>query len=82
MPLNKASLATELRAKIISKYGGDPDDSATLNKFCEAIADSVIDHIVANATITFTAGDIPVSVSSVTHIGANTTGSPLANKIT
>lgn len=74
MPMSKPGLSGELRAKIISKYGGDPDDSATLNKFCDAVAEAVIEHIVANATITFIAGDIPVVVSLTTGIGANTGG--------
>lgn len=52
MPLNKAQLATEIREEIISKYGGNPDDSATLDKFCQAIANSVVDHIIANAVVT------------------------------
>jgi hypothetical protein len=52
MPLSKPNLATELRAKIISKYGGNPDDSATLDKFCQAISEAVIDHIIANAVVT------------------------------
>lgn len=81
MPMSKSGLATELRAKIISKYGQNPADSALLNKFCEAISEAVIDHIIANTIITLIPGDIPVQVSIVTGAGA-TLAATLNGKIT
>lgn len=72
MPLSKPNLATELRAKIISKYGGNPDDSATLNKFCEAIADAVVDHIVANALVTSVTSTPGASAGGTTLPGTAT----------
>jgi tRNA A37 threonylcarbamoyltransferase TsaD len=74
MALSKSGLKTRIRNNIIAQWGGEPDDSATLDKFCQAVADAVVDEIVANATITFLNGDIPVQVNITTGAGANVGG--------
>lgn len=81
MALSKATLAGMIKANIETEFG-PADDQAMLNKFAKAVADAVVDHITAEATITFNPGDIPVQVSLVTGIGANTAGAPLKPRIT
>lgn len=57
MAMNKPGLAGEIKAKIEAKYGKAADDGALLQKFCEAVAEAVIDHITTNAQVT-TAGTV------------------------
>lgn len=60
MPLSIPGLAGELKTEIEALYG-TADDSATLQKFCDAVSKAVINHIKNNADIDFAAADIPVS---------------------
>lgn len=80
MPLNAANMGTEIKAAIEGAYG-PANDPAMLSGFCNAIATAVVNHIKTNGTITFAPGDIPVSVSTGSGVGANTAGAPLTGKI-
>lgn len=51
MALNIAGLAGEMKTAIESAYGKPADDSATLQKFCDAVSEAVINHIKANAVV-------------------------------
>jgi hypothetical protein len=73
MPMNIPQLSGEIKTAIQEEYG-PADDSATLDKFCNAIAKAVINHIKINGTITFLDGDIPVQVSIASGTGANIGG--------
>jgi hypothetical protein len=51
MALSIPGLAGELKTEIEALYGV-ADDSATLQKFCDAVSKAVISHIIANAVVT------------------------------
>lgn len=71
MALNKATLASDLEDAI--KAIANDDD--VRQKMAEAIANNVIDHLVANGVVTVASG-ITVQVDPTTGIGATTgTGS-------
>jgi len=53
MALSKSSLKDRIKNNIIAAYGA-PDDSAQLEKMCQAIADAVVDEIKANAAVSVT----------------------------
>lgn len=74
MAMNISGLAGEIKTEIETAYGKAADDPALLQKFCDAIAKAVVNHIMTNATITFASGDIPVQVSTTTGAGSNTGG--------
>jgi hypothetical protein len=80
MALTKASLSGKIKTQIQALYG-PADDGALLTKFCDAVAQAVVDEIQQNAVITFAPGDIPVQVNVTTGVGANTAGSPLTTKV-
>jgi hypothetical protein len=52
MPLNAATLKTELRAAILGADCGAVDGDALTN-LCEAIATTVVAHVTTNATVAF-----------------------------
>ena len=52
MALSEADLKDEIKAEFQSILG-TPDDSAQLDKFCQAIANAVVNHIKNNAIVTF-----------------------------
>lgn len=54
MALTKASLSTKIVNAIEAEYGS-ADDSATLKKFADAVADAVVDEITNNAVVNPTA---------------------------
>jgi len=69
MPLNAAVLSDLIKAQLLA--GGvatetDPvtgDPSTLLQETCDAIAESIVDHVVANQLVTIPAGAVIVSVT-------------------
>jgi hypothetical protein len=66
MALNKPLLASEIKANIIGCFGL-PEDDPKLNCFCQAVANAVIDHFIANADVL--PGSFTSPAGPVTGIG-------------
>jgi len=71
MPLSIPGLAGELKTEIEALYG-TADDSATLQKFCDAVSKAVINHIIANALVTSTTATPNAQAGSSTLPGTAT----------
>ncbi len=53
MPLSQSGLSSAIKSEIQNLYG-TADDDATLQKFADALAKAIVDHITANALVTVT----------------------------
>lgn len=87
MPLSKTGLSTRLKTEIEAKFGSAPFP-VDLKKFTDAMANAIVDEIVANITITLSSNDIPIAPGSfvagvvpVTGLGLQTPVT-LNNKVT
>lgn len=61
MPMSPAGLSATIKAGLIANPNCNTVDDSQLQAFCDEIATAVINHIIANATIT-------VSVTAVTGV--------------
>ena len=61
--MNIAGLSNELKTEIQALYGV-ADDAATLQKFTDAVARAVINHIKNNADIDLVASDIKIDAGT------------------
>lgn len=84
MALSKTVLSSKIKSKIISIYGGGqaPDDDATLTKFCNAIAEAVVEHINEAADVEIQSGDLTVAPGSFSNAGGPVTGTGQVNPTT
>ena len=53
MPLSNSTLKSLIKSHIITETGS-PTADADLEKFCKALADAIVEHIVAAALVTGT----------------------------
>jgi len=74
MPMSIPNLAQEMRAEIEAIWGTAPD-SARLLQFTTAVSTSIINHMIANTTITLQAGNIGVpALGLLDSVGSPCTG--------
>lgn len=68
MSLSDSTLSAAIQTELISQFGA-VDDSATLQKYADAIAKAVVDHIknaaVVNTTVTGTLPNGPANAQGV-----------------
>lgn len=70
MALVIQDLSDDIRDNLITNFAWPVFDQAELEKFTDAVAKSVVDHIVANAVLNnATLDSTAVTVDSVTHLG-------------
>lgn len=72
MALTKASLSGKIETRIKAEYGGNPDDAALLKKFCDAVAEAVVDEITSNAVVMPTSMTAPNGGGAVSGTGTIT----------
>lgn len=62
MALNASSLSAAIKANLMTEFGLPPDkEPDDMEKLCKAIADAVVSHITANATVV---GSVTVAVAT------------------
>lgn len=68
MPLNPATLSAQIKAaRLAGNPGAEIVDNAALTADCDAIAQAVVSHIIANALVT-----VPPGVAVVVAVPAGT----------
>lgn len=74
--LVQSELKEVLKSNLIAIYGMGfgPDDSGTLDRFCDAIAKSVVDYVHSNADIEIVEGDLIVDPDSFANGAGQVTG--------
>jgi len=79
MALNATSLAADIKADILANVPSANDDNGAVTATANAIAESVVDHILANLEITVPSGEVIIAVSGGS--GAPAVGTPNASPI-
>jgi hypothetical protein len=68
MPLVPAGLSAAIKSEIQGQYGA-PDDAATLQKFCDALAQAICSYITANAVVSVNTAGVMPGPSSLPGVG-------------
>lgn len=71
MGITKSSLSGKIKSNIESLYGA-ANDQTMLTKFCDAVAQAVVDEIHENATVSST-GTVTAGVASGSPVSTNGT---------
>jgi anti-sigma factor RsiW len=79
MPLSSTVLAASIKAKRLAALGDAVADGPELDADCQAIAEAVVEHIVAAALVTIPAG---VAVQVAVPAGTGATIAPGIGTVT
>lgn len=76
MALNASTLSADIRAALLADVANTKAvDGPALTAFCDAIATTVVAHVVANAVVTIPAG-VPVATAGTAAAQTGATTAP------